>query len=122
MKLKKIILAGATLAPLFFAQAAHAGDYCREYTKTIRVGGEIQHGYGRACLQPDGAWMIVDSGGTVDPFDELRRREPGVILVSERPVYYDYGPSFRPVRYYRPAVPYYYARPSSGVSFFFGDF
>jgi len=36
------------------------GQYCREYTQTIRVGGKTQNGYGTACRQPDGSWQIVE--------------------------------------------------------------
>lgn len=35
------------------------GQYCREYTQTIVVGGQQQDAYGRACQQPDGSWQIV---------------------------------------------------------------
>lgn len=34
------------------------GQYCREYTQTISVGGKKQEGYGTACRQPDGSWQI----------------------------------------------------------------
>jgi hypothetical protein len=41
---------------------AHAGDFCREFTQNINVGGRIQQGYSTACLQPDGSWQTaVDS-------------------------------------------------------------
>jgi hypothetical protein len=125
MTLKKLTLAGLFLAPLaFFAQPAEAGDYCREYQKTIRVGGQYQSGYGTACMQPDGSWMIVSTRGSVDPFDDLRRQN--VILVSdERPVYYTYGPTFRPVTYYPRPHHYhnqYYGRNNGlSLSFFFRD-
>lgn len=36
------------------------GQYCREYTQTINVGGKTQSGYGTACRQPDGSWQIVE--------------------------------------------------------------
>jgi surface antigen len=36
-----------------------AGQYCREYTQTITVGGEKHQSYGTACRQPDGTWRIV---------------------------------------------------------------
>lgn len=36
------------------------GQYCREYTQTIVVGGKKQEGYGTACRQPDGTWQIVE--------------------------------------------------------------
>lgn len=37
-----------------------SGQYCREYQSTIRVGGQIQHGYGTACLGEDGDWRVVN--------------------------------------------------------------
>lgn len=37
------------------------GQYCREYSQTIRVGGELKKGYGQACRQPDGEWRIVSN-------------------------------------------------------------
>lgn len=36
------------------------GQYCREYTQTVVIGGEEQQGYGKACRQPDGTWEIVN--------------------------------------------------------------
>lgn len=36
-----------------------SGQYCREYTQTIVVGGKKQTGNGTACRQPDGTWQIV---------------------------------------------------------------
>ena len=33
--------------------------YCREYQRTVRIGGRERLSYGRACLQPDGTWKIV---------------------------------------------------------------
>jgi surface antigen len=35
------------------------GQYCREYTQTITVGGEKHQSYGTACRQADGTWRIV---------------------------------------------------------------
>lgn len=35
------------------------GQYCREFTQTIIVGGKEETGYGTACRQPDGSWKIV---------------------------------------------------------------
>ena len=37
-----------------------SGQYCREYSQHITVGGKTQHGYGTACRQPDGTWEIVE--------------------------------------------------------------
>jgi surface antigen len=36
------------------------GQYCREYTQTITIGGERQQSYGTACRQPDGSWKLVN--------------------------------------------------------------
>ncbi len=35
------------------------GEYCREYTQTINVGGETKQAYGTACRKPDGSWEII---------------------------------------------------------------
>lgn len=34
------------------------GQYCREYTQTIMIGGEQHQTYGTACRQADGTWKI----------------------------------------------------------------
>lgn len=36
------------------------GRYCREYQSYATVGGKRSETYGTACLQPDGAWEIVN--------------------------------------------------------------
>jgi surface antigen len=35
------------------------GQYCREYTQVINVGGTQEKAYGRACRKPDGHWEIT---------------------------------------------------------------
>lgn len=35
------------------------GQYCREFQQTVRIGGQTQQAYGKACRQPDGTWRIV---------------------------------------------------------------
>jgi len=35
------------------------GQYCREYTQVIIVGGKQEKAYGRACRKPDGHWEIA---------------------------------------------------------------
>lgn len=47
-----------TITPSNYYQNA-SGQYCREYTQTIVVGGQRKEGYGTACRQPDGTWQIV---------------------------------------------------------------
>jgi surface antigen len=46
-----------TITPSNYYQNPN-GQYCREYTQTIVVGGRSQQGYGKACRQPDGSWQI----------------------------------------------------------------
>jgi surface antigen len=41
------------------AYQASNGEYCREFTQTVSVGGRAQEAYGTACRQPDGSWRIV---------------------------------------------------------------
>ncbi len=36
-----------------------SGQYCREYTQTISIGGEKHQSHGTACREPDGSWKIV---------------------------------------------------------------
>jgi surface antigen len=35
-----------------------SGQYCREYTQTITIGGEQHQTYGTACRQADGTWKV----------------------------------------------------------------
>jgi surface antigen len=46
-----------TVTPTRTYQIAN-GQYCREYTQEIYVGGEKHQSYGTACRQPDGSWKI----------------------------------------------------------------
>lgn len=47
-----------TFTPAAYYQNSN-GQYCREYSQTITVGGQVERGYGTACRQPDGQWQIV---------------------------------------------------------------
>ncbi len=47
-----------TFTPTRTYQTA-GGQYCREYTQTINVGGKTAEGHGTACRQPDGTWQIT---------------------------------------------------------------
>lgn len=38
---------------------ANNGEYCREFTQTVDIGGKTEDAYGTACRQPDGSWKIV---------------------------------------------------------------
>lgn len=48
-----------TITPSGYYQNS-SGQYCREYSQTINVGGRVERGYGTACRQPDGTWVIVE--------------------------------------------------------------
>jgi surface antigen len=45
--------------PSNYYQASN-GQYCREYTQRVTVGGKTQEAYGTACRQPDGTWQVVN--------------------------------------------------------------
>jgi len=47
-----------TITPSTYYQN-DSGQYCREYSQRLTVGGKTQSGYGTACRQPDGTWQIV---------------------------------------------------------------
>ena len=34
------------------------GQYCREYTQAIQIGGEAHETHGTACRQADGTWQV----------------------------------------------------------------
>lgn len=112
-----LTIAAAAIAVSISAGSAEAGQrYCREYTKTIRVGGQLQSGYGTACMQPDGSWELVSYNGQQALYDDVlyasRRGNGRVVRVERRPVSYWYQPYCPPRSYYRP---------STVFSFSFGD-
>ncbi|MEJ2199490.1 MAG: RT0821/Lpp0805 family surface protein [Desulfuromonadaceae bacterium] len=47
-----------TITPIETYQTTQ-GQYCREYSQTVTIGGQPQRAYGTACRQPDGSWLIV---------------------------------------------------------------
>jgi len=48
-----------TITPSNYYQNS-AGQYCREYTQSIVVGGKKEEAFGKACRQPDGSWKISE--------------------------------------------------------------
>jgi len=36
------------------------GEYCREYSQTVTIGGKTQEAYGTACRRPDGTWEMTN--------------------------------------------------------------
>lgn len=63
---RKILLLTALFTVPFIGgvKQAQAEEYCREYTKTVSVGGGTEQAYGTACLRPDGSWEIVSLEGS----------------------------------------------------------
>ncbi|MFQ5953677.1 MAG: hypothetical protein ACE5JZ_01265 [Kiloniellales bacterium] len=39
---------------------AYSANYCRDFSQKIIIDGVEQNAYGKACLQPDGSWRIVN--------------------------------------------------------------
>ena len=88
---------------------AKAEEYCREYTKTVSVGGQRENAYGTACYRPDGSWEIVSTSGS----DYGRAQVRDVILrdvgrVYDPRPYYNVNVIERP--YYRPTYHTYHHR------------
>ncbi len=48
-----------TIVPRPAYQTA-SGQYCREFTQSVTVGGRTEQAYGTACRQPDGSWQIIN--------------------------------------------------------------
>ncbi|HZT52258.1 MAG TPA: hypothetical protein VFA22_10015 [Stellaceae bacterium] len=42
------------------ATAAPPPADCREFQRTVEIGGKRQNAYGIACRQPDGSWRITN--------------------------------------------------------------
>lgn len=80
------MLAAMTLAP----GDAKADEYCREYTRTIQIGGRIQEGYGTACLMPDGDWQVRNEQvrSTVQYYQPAQ----GVVYYPQQTAYYRQQP------------------------------
>ncbi len=39
---------------------AYSANYCRDFNQKIVIDGVERNAYGKACLQPDGSWRIVN--------------------------------------------------------------
>lgn len=113
-------------APLLAPAVAHANHnddderYCREYTKSVRIGGALRSAYGTACMQPDGSWEMVSLGGHNDLYDDLARNANGgngrLVRVEHRAPDYWY-----PGYYERPFYRQVYRQPANVFSFYWGD-
>ncbi len=109
LKTIKTLIIGMSVAAAGLAVApsdAKAGDYCREYTRTVYIGNRTQEAYGTACLQPNGDWMIVGENARNDIPDYASNvdyviRDNNRYIEPQRVVYYDQRPIYR--RNYAPA-------------------
>lgn len=90
--MKNLILpALAGLVALGWASAPAAaydgGDYCREYTRQVMIGGRMETSYGMACLQPDGQWLIDGDRRRPLPSAVVYEPDDRIIVTERRPVY-----------------------------------
>ncbi|MCB1783133.1 MAG: hypothetical protein KDI13_03995 [Alphaproteobacteria bacterium] len=100
--LTALILGGVGLG--FSEKAQAATDLvCREFTENIRIGGRIESGYGRACLQEDGSWRIVAPASAEYSEPDFDRAQYTPVRVV---AYEDRRPHYVTV-YERPRVVYY---------------
>jgi surface antigen len=95
------------------------GQNCREYVTTITVDGQEVQGYGTACRQPDGTWMIVSGESPAEGGTQTEEQtgtqtleqtaEPAYPVYPISPVYlYPYGYPYWYLDYPYFAWDYYY--------------
>ena len=94
------------------------GTVCREFTKTVTIGGTQQQAYGTACRQPDGTWKLAQQeapaiGAALPP--PSPQALPRVVYVYPEP-YYRPRPSYYEPYGWRPYRP----GPSFGFGYGFG--
>lgn len=126
--IKTVLTAFGLAAILALPHAARADDYCREYQRSVVIGGVTQQAYGTACQGPDGQWRIASENLGAPP-------APAPVVVQQ-PAYYpaqayspqnqvivvDRGPYYGP-RYYDGDgwYPDYYPAPVAvGIGIGFG--
>jgi hypothetical protein len=121
MKRSAIFALGSALAALISLgtpQDAKAQEsYCREYTRTVWIGGQARESYGTACLKPDGAWETISEEPRDLPF-ESRFEAPYDLDFSEPVILRERVPfrrtivvhHTRPVVVYRDRPPYAWGR------------
>ena len=70
--------AGATAkaAPPAPPKTTQTEPQCREFQRTITIGGKTEKAYGTACRQPDGTWKEVDKGSATSPPPRQAQAEP----------------------------------------------
>ncbi len=115
MKYKLLLIAALAAMPLFASSQAFARDsreYCREYTKTIRIGGVLEVGVGQACKRGrdrsgDDIWEIVNLKGPQPAtehvreriYDDLYRGNTRVVIIDNGYRAHRYGDYYRAPRH-----------------------
>lgn len=87
-----LALAGMLATMMLMPGGAQAEEFCREYTRTISIGGRLQEGYGQACLMPDGDWRIRTEQVRYMPPSNLAWRETQPVYSAPDVVYYRQQP------------------------------
>jgi hypothetical protein len=93
MKKQIVLSLGALISFASPVIAKADGEYCREYTKNVSIGGKIQQAFGTACMLPDGTWKMMNEDGqytseNINIIDE----EPQVNYVTNNYYEEDYYP------------------------------
>lgn len=89
-------ICSAMLVLFVMAGTAQAQDYCREFSRDVRIGDRIQPGYGTACMQPDGSWKIKSDDNPRAQLQEGRQTRSGTVYYQQpRTGYYVERPSTR---------------------------
>lgn len=84
-----------TVVPVRTYQNA-VGQPCREFQRTIIIGGREERGYGTACRQPDGTWRTIATQRAAAP--TVERRTTVYVREAPRSYYYPSYP-YRPYGY-----------------------
>ncbi len=113
MKHKVLLIAALAALPLLVPVKAEARDRCKQYTKTIRIDGVLEIGYGKACKHGD-TWEIVKLSGPYEArervkeriYDDLYDDDDYRVAIADRD--YDY-PQTHYRRHVKYSKPYYYS-------------
>ncbi len=60
---------------------------CREFTRTITIGGHRETGYGTACRQPDGSWQTQNDEDDMPDVAPPQNTSTIQTIVEEEPLY-----------------------------------
>lgn len=123
MKFSKPFITALAMLPLLAPSEADAAQRCKTYTKTIRIDGQREIGYGKACQLERGVWEIVKTSGIYEARDRVRDRiyedlyskyddDTRVVIIDRDHDYYDrdrYDYGYSAARYYS-GYPHNYSR------------